>query len=150
MAEVLVYFIAMGKEARRFPFYWLTLIGLCLIPVYRKGYFNDFSLKTPLPMLFLLMILLLKTYYSTGKARRKAVILFVLAMGFMTSVVEIRRNAGMTLQYRGYPLEFVPFASFETVDTGLEVQNNLFTCQYLAPATEDDIWIRYIEKRHDT
>ena len=145
-SEVLVYYLALGWQARKNRFYWICLVSLCLIPVYRSGYYNDFALKTSIPFLFVLMILLLQRYYASDHRSRKAVILTALLLGFMTSGVEVHRNVVNTMKYSREKYVYDPFASYARIETGNDLLDELFSKQYLAADTGETFWERIIGK----
>ena len=98
--EFLIYFIALGKIAKHYRFYWVVLFELLLIPLYRMGKFNDFSMRVSIPALFILMVLCLQRLFdaeASGDAKNKRIIIICLCLGYLTSCTEIQRNLTMTL-----------------------------------------------------
>lgn len=101
--EVYVYFLALGKAAMHQRFYWVILIELTLIPLYRSSGLNDFCMRASLPALFLLMVMILQCYLDGSLAAgskghwRKKLVIVCLCIGFWTSANEITRSVYNTL-----------------------------------------------------
>ncbi len=71
-----------------------TLLCLFLFPFYRYGRANDFVMRTSIPSLFVLAVLLGRTLHSKSLTGLKRVILVILvALGSITALVEFRRHA---------------------------------------------------------
>lgn len=145
LVEFGLYFFVMGSEARKNRFYLITLLGLILTPFIKIGMYNDWSLKVPIPLLFILMMLVVKRYYLENKKIRKYAILTVLFLGYMTSVVELQRNIVGTLTMSQTDYTWHVIDSFGYIDSGEEGTDKLFALQYLAPKV-DNFWGKYISK----
>ena len=116
-----------------------------MTPFIKIGKYNDWSLKVPIPLLFILMILVVKRYYLENTKRRKYAILAVLFLGYMTSMVELQRNIVGTLTMAQTDYTWHVIDSFGYIDSGEEDTDKLFALQYLAPKV-DNFWSRYISK----
>ena len=145
MVEVGLYFIVIGFKAHKERFYWVTLIGLILTPFIKIGKYNDWSLKVPLPLLFLLMIIVVRRYYIEDIKIKKYAILTVLFLGYMTSTVELQRNIVGTLTMSEEEYTWHVIDTFGYIDSGEEGTDKIFALQYLAPK-KDNFWNRYISK----
>lgn len=143
LVEVWVYFLALGKKAREFRFYWLTLIGLSLIPLWKVGAANDWSLKVSVPLLFLLMIMMVDSYYRETQKKQRYVILAVLIMGFLTSAMELKRNIHGTLNMQEAEYIHSEYSTFQYLGSDDEMMDIFFGGQYLVPESEG-FWSRYI------
>jgi hypothetical protein len=70
-----------------------TLLCLLLFPLYRYGRANDFVMRTSIPALFVLAVLLGRTLHSESLTSLKRVVLVMLvALGSVTALVEFRRH----------------------------------------------------------
>jgi hypothetical protein len=145
MVEVGLYFIVIGFKAHEERFYWVTLIGLILTPFIKIGRYNDWSLKVPLPLLFLLMIIVVRRYYIEDIKIKKYAILTVLFLGYMTSTAELQRNIVGTLTMSEEEYTWHVIDTFGYIDSGEEGTDKIFALQYLAPK-KDNFWNRYISK----
>ena len=143
LVEVWVYFIAIGDKARKIRYYWVVLIGLSLIPLNKVGFANDWCLKVSVPLLFLLVVIVLKSYYCETEKRRKYIILCILLMGYFTSGMEIKRNIHGTLNLSEQDSIISVYSSFKYMGSGIEERDAFFGGQYLAPE-EDSFWLKYI------
>ena len=145
-SEVLIYFIAMGSTARKFKFYWITLFELLTIPLFKAGLWNDFCMRVSIPALFLLMILVLQTYFENQEHLRRRVIQVLLIIGFITSLSEINRNLSGTLNLseEEYINELV--YSFGDMQTDNEDQVWINMNQYIPRDFQNSFFYRYIAK----
>lgn len=145
-SEVLIYFIAMGSTARKFKFYWITLFELLTIPLFKAGLWNDFCMRVSIPALFLLMILILQTYFENQEHLRRRVIQVLLIIGFITSLSEINRNLSGTLNLseEEYINELV--YSFGDMQTDNEDQVWINMNQYMPRDFQNSFFYRYIAK----
>lgn len=141
--EVWVYFLAIGKKAREFKFYWITLIGLSLIPLWKVGAANDWSLKVSVPLLFLLMVMVVDSYHRETQKKQRYVILAVLIMGFMTSAMELKRNIHGTLNMSETEYIHSEYSTFRYLGSDNIDMDVFFGGQYLVPESEG-FWSRYI------
>ena len=143
LAEVWVYFIAIGKNARKLRYYWTTLLGLSLIPLMKVGWANDWALKVSIPLLFLLVVIILESYYRETEKRRRYIILGVLFLGYLTSAMELQRNiyGTLTIEERDCINSFYP--SFKYMGSESEERDTMLACQYFAPE-DDSFWLKYI------
>ena len=116
-----------------------------MTPFIKIGMYNDWSLKVPIPLLFILMMLVVKRYYLENTKRRKYAILAVLFLGYMTSMVELQRNVVGTLTMSQTDYTWHVIDSFGYIDSGEEGTDKLFALQYLAPKV-DNFWSKYISK----
>lgn len=143
LVEVWVYFLAIGKRAQECKFYWVTLIGLSLIPLWKVGAANDWSLKVSVPLLFLLMIMMVDSYYRAKQKKQRYIILAVLIMGFMTSAMEFKRNIHGTLNIPEAEYIHSEYNTFKYLGSDSEDRDSFFGGQYLVPEKEG-FWLKYI------
>ena len=145
LIEVGFYFIVVGSKVCKSGFYWVTLLGLFLIPLFKVGRANDWALKVPIPLLFILMIIVLEGYYLAKDIKKKYAILIVLFLGYMTSMTELQRNISGTLTMSQTDYTYNIIETFGYINTGDEATDRLFSLQYLAPET-NNFWNKYITK----
>ncbi len=136
----------MGSTARKFKFYWITLFELLTIPLFKAGLWNDFCMRVSIPALFLLMILVLQTYFENQEHLRRRVIQVLLIIGFITSLSEINRNLSGTLNLseEEYINELV--YSFGDMQTDNEDQVWINMNQYMPRDFQNSFFYRYIAK----
>ena len=54
------YALLLFKENRKNYLYWITIAALSVYPRFSMGLYNDFTMRTSIPALFVLMILILR------------------------------------------------------------------------------------------
>lgn len=90
-----IYFIIMGKTARKYDFYYVVLIELLLIPCYRL-FTTDFIYRASMPALFILMTFLMKFFLDGNKGTRKTVLIAAMLIGTWTPINEVNRTLAFT------------------------------------------------------
>ena len=145
LIEIGLYYIVIGLNAHKFRFYLVTLIGLVLIPLVKIGYYNDWALKVPVPLLFLLMIIVIERYYQERNKLRRYAILTVLFLGYLTSIVELQRNISGTFTMSETEYIKKVIDTFGYIDSKDENRDRLYSLQYLAPK-KDNFWNKFITK----
>lgn len=66
--------LLLWKENRRNILYWITVAALLIYPKFSMGLYNDFTMRTSIPALFTLMILILR-FLGSGEAKDKRLII---------------------------------------------------------------------------
>lgn len=100
LLEALIYFIILGEKARKYPYYWVTLVELVLFPLYivRDG---NFIMRGSIPALFMLMVYAIRyldTNWNCGTEKiRKWALVTTLCIGMITPLNEINRTVKRTL-----------------------------------------------------
>ena len=141
--EVYIYYLALGKTAMRSRFYWVVLIELTLIPLYWTRGQNDFCMRTSIPALFLLMVMVLQCCLDGSLTAgpqgcwRKPLVLVCLCIGFLTSTNEIARSVYSTLTLP--PSEYLCNHVDSLKDDGPST--------YFANEYADSFFYRYIMRR---
>ena len=57
------YALLLFKENRKNYLYWITIAALSVYPRFSMGLYNDFTMRTSIPALFVLMILILHFHF---------------------------------------------------------------------------------------
>lgn len=98
LAEVWIYYIAMGRQGSKFRLFWVVLAELSLLPLYSMGTYNEWTMRGSIPALFILMIICLQ-YILDEKIniKNRRIMMVLLVLGFMTSAVDIRKHVTQTL-----------------------------------------------------
>lgn len=92
LLEFGLYFILMGPSIRTYPFYWVVLTELLLLPMYRI-ISVDFIMRASIPALFCLMVYVLKFLLEErGRWEQKALLALALLIGAWTPMTEINRS----------------------------------------------------------
>lgn len=151
VSEVLVYFIPMGAHGRKYRYYWVALAELVLIPFYVMGLYNDFCMRSSIPALFLLMVLLLQYLLDNEvkklyPVRRKIMTAAVLA-GYLTAVIEIQRSVSNTLLNQEHEYIADSVGSFGNMQMDSEYHIRLILNQYLPTDYKDSFFYKYIAER---
>lgn len=95
-----VYFLIIHIRAKKYDFYWVTLIELILFPLFiiRDG---NFIMRGGIPALFLTMYYVIRyllEYYSNSDAKiRNWILVVVLCVGCFTPVTEFNRTILKTM-----------------------------------------------------
>lgn len=151
IVEFIAYFIAMGRPAMKYRFYWITLIELILLPLYRMGMYNDFCMRASIPSIMILMTIMLnycldKQLNNISIKRRKLVIVFML-IGYLTSATEIQRNVKETLNNSQDTYLQETFYSLADLKPDMKNQVELNLNQYMALNYKDSFFYKYIAVR---
>lgn len=77
---VMVYMLLLFKENKRNWLYYTTLVSLLLYPLFTMGIYNDFTMRSSIPALFILMALTIKLLYNFKKAIVRSVIMLLLVL----------------------------------------------------------------------
>lgn len=151
IVEFLVYFCVMGKTARKYKFYFVTLIELLLFPLYRSGMYNDFTMRASIPALFILMVMCLQYVFEmedAGEKKKQKVMLTCLLAGYLTSCTEIQRNVSETLnvsQEEYLKEDVYSFGCMQTENEG-QIMLNLNQYMVLDDELEKSLFYKYLLK----
>lgn len=108
----------------------ITLMTLLLIPLYRFGAYNDLAMRTSIPSLLILQIILLRLWNFYSKPFKFALVL-ILLIGTITPVSEIARS------YKLSDHRFNRNTSLLQIPPGIAAQyfggDQTFYYKYLAP-----------------
>ena len=148
LSEFLVYFIVMGKPAMQYRFYWVTLVELLIIPLFRAGGNNDFCMRASIPALMLLMIIVLQYYLGESgqndEKKRKRIIAGLLIVGYMVSITEMQRNIALTIE-NSYEVNIrEDVYSFGDMHTPYDWQVEINVDQYMPINYQDSFFYKYI------
>lgn len=151
LLEFGIYFIAMGASASRYHFYGVVLVELLLIPLFKATPANDFCMRSSIPPLFLLMVIVLNYLLDNtdgrNMVRRKKALLILLAIGSITAIAELQRNVRLTLQMSqtDYLNEVIySYGAMRTEDVGVI---KLMYDSFLPTDYEDSFFYQYIARR---
>lgn len=151
VVEFLVYFYVMGKTAGKYPFYVVTFMELLLLPLYKSGMNNDFTMRASIPALFILMVMCLQYVFemeTAGQKKRRKAMLICLLIGYLTSCVEIQRNVSQTLKLSQQDYINEEVYSFGCMQTESERQILINLNQYMAleGELEGSLFYKYLLK----
>lgn len=87
--EVGIYALLIGKEQRRQPMFWLVLVSLAVIPVFRIGTGRDFCMRASIPAFFVLMTFVADWFlqYFYKHQVRGLCLLVIFSSTFISSVI---------------------------------------------------------------
>jgi hypothetical protein len=97
--EAGVYFIATAKNSARDKYFYTSLISLLLIPLFKIGSGGDFCMRTSIPALVVLYLIVVKSlmdYKNKGDKIRFYALLALLLIGAATPFHEINRTVSET------------------------------------------------------
>jgi len=152
VVEFFIYFLVMGKKGITYEFYWVTLIELIVIPLFRAGMNNDFTMRTSIPALFILMFLCLRFLLDSkteGHIKQYKTTAICLCIGYLVSCTEIQRNMNMTLMLPQRDYIYRDVYSFGTMYTENENQIMINLNQYMSldDQYKDSFFYKYIMKK---
>ncbi|MCM1296343.1 MAG: hypothetical protein NC311_12460 [Muribaculaceae bacterium] len=94
LAEFGLYCLTLGKDAFHYRYYWITVFELLVFPLFIVVDYN-FTMRSSLPALFMLMIYVIKYLIETKNGQfikiRKLILIGFLAVGLLTPLSEINR-----------------------------------------------------------
>ena len=143
--EIGLYFLCMGKAAKKYPLYGVVLAELLFIPLYHMTAWNDFAMRVSIPALFILMIYVMRFFFDADATEKKKKILLVLLLiGAFTSLGEINRGYYNTLKYGNGRKESV--YSFGQIRS--EDQTEILTvhAQFFVHDYEETLFFKYLAK----
>lgn len=137
------YFMLIWKQSKKDRFFYITLVLLCLIPIARAGYFNDWCMGTSMPALFLLTIYCIR--YLLNKPTDK-----VLKRKWVTLIVCLSVNLPYVLyefsnsfQYSSLPMRSMRAYSCEgCVEIDEVMRTNYFCYDY-----KETLFYNYIARK---
>lgn len=154
VVEVFVYLVPIVQYARKWPYYWVILAELTVLPLFSMGMNNDFTMRASIPPLFLMMVIIVK-YLLDEEV--KAVSLFwrraaaaIVLTGFLTSVSELQRNIGNTLRLGREECICDPMVSFANMKIKSNKYIRMCFLQYLPVDYQDKFFYKYIAKERHT
>lgn len=82
------------KKYKKDTLYYITVILLMIIPFFRMGYFNDFVMSSSIPLLFILMVMVLKFLFDSDSsfAFMKGILITLLCIGMIYPSAELVLN----------------------------------------------------------
>lgn len=144
------YAILLFKENRRNSVYWITIISLCIFPLFTMGKYNDFAMRTSIPALFTMLILNIRfIFYDTeGKERdsflvRKTLLSAGLVIGMIYPMLNLREAVGSYETGKLGRLDV--YGSLEQFSSPMdpEIEDDL-KYNYYTYDLENDIFYRYL------
>ena len=152
IVEFLIYFIIMGKTARKYEYYWVVLIELFILPLFKSGMNNDFTMRASIPALFILMVLCLQYVFEMhdkNLVKNRNIMLICLCLGYLVSYTEIQRNVAMTLtvSQHDYIIEDVYSFGHMFTDSEYQIQVNINQYMSLEEDYKGSFFYKYLMKK---
>ena len=153
IVNVLVYVICVVREFRKDYVFWGMTAGLMIIPFFRMGLMNDFVMRTPIPLLFLLMVYVLiyidrHLYEEAAPAVRSLAVCVLFALIFIGSYYEeqdlvesIRDDVYGEL---GNGLDWASLEIFANPENSAIPGRDDLVYNYFAYDIEDNLFNRYV------
>ncbi len=98
----------------------LTLGVLLIIPIFKYGTWNDFSMRVSIPPLLILFVLMIKNMWVDGPQKRslknfvlKSIVVAILLVGSVTPFHEIYRSVDAAIVSQGRPVPQDLWVSFD-------------------------------------
>ena len=99
--EVGFYFLSIYRYQKNESLYWITVLVLFVCPLIRVGSGIDFCMRASIPALFVLYLLVMRTWQTSFRARDFAVagtIAGLFLIGSVNSLHELNRTATETIR----------------------------------------------------
>ena len=142
----------MGKTARKYEYYWVVLIELFILPLFKSGMNNDFTMRASIPALFILMVLCLQYVFEMhdkNLVKNRNIMLICLCLGYLVSYTEIQRNVAMTLtvSQHDYIIEDVYSFGHMFTDSEYQIQVNINQYMSLEEDYKGSFFYKYLMKK---
>ena len=101
LLDIGVYVVLLYQYHKKDMFFYFVVLCLCLIPIFKVGYSNDFCMRASIPGLFLIMVWVMEALSASRKQKNYLLLcglIAVLLVGSVTPVFEFRRT--LTETYR--------------------------------------------------
>ncbi|MBQ8804703.1 MAG: hypothetical protein IJZ53_13835 [Tyzzerella sp.] len=95
LVDIGIYFQLIYQFNKKNKIYYYNLVCLCIIPLIRVGYSNDFCMRASIPALFLLTLWVVDALKKTWEQRKRVLcvgIIFALLIGAATPLAEMYRT----------------------------------------------------------
>lgn len=137
------YFMLIWKETQKDHFFYITMVLLCLIPIARAGYFNDWCMGTSMPALFLLTIYCIRYLLNkpTDKVYKRKWITLIVCLSI--NVHYVLKEFTHPLQYGGLPARSMRVYSCE----GCEEIDEVMRTNYFSYSYEESMFYNYIARK---
>lgn len=137
------YFMLIWKGSNRDAFFYITLGLLCVIPFFRAGLFNDWTMGTSMPAYFMLCIYCIRflLQQASVQAMRKRWIALLICLSL--SVPFPLYEWYNTFRYSGIPAKtLADYSCLECEDIAIDLRTNYFTYDY-----QESLFYKYIARR---
>jgi len=140
-----IYCLAMGKEARRYSYYWLTCILLTFLPLFIVTDYN-FTMRASIPALFMMTFYLIHYLLETKKDLKikRYICIGLLAAGFLTPLAEINRTLANTMTRDDILQEEI--VSFGDIQIDDEAKIDTLQKQFFIYDYQDQFFFKYLAK----
>ncbi len=145
-AAFLVYSAAIYRKCKNSVLFYLVNISLLLLPFFRMGFYNDFTMSVSIPAVLLLLSMTLRTlfsYWSAGSGRRKYVLALVclLAIGAIYPAEEMMEVCKEPVAWEGAGEASLEEWARRDGTVGAAEAYNYFTYDY-----ENSVFWRFFSK----
>ena len=140
------YYMLIWETAKRDAFFYITLVLLCVIPICRAGWLNDWTMNVSMPPLFMLNIacvVFLLSKPTEKKLRRKWVILIVCLVISSPHVVHEFHEYHNPFTYTGMPEHSLSgYSCRDCEDIPVDLRANYYNYNY-----EESFFYKHIARR---
>lgn len=143
LLEFLVYYFAIFKTHKREPLYWVTLATLLIVPMISFGYHVDFVMRTSIPSLVVLFVMVtdsIEKNKASGDKRTNLIIIALLLAGGITAYHEIGRSVRRTAEHCENPDTVIDNPEIDLYEDG--ARRNFFG-EY-----QDSLFFKYFAKKN--
>lgn len=145
--EVLVYAAFLFRKHKKNPFFYIAVITLMLLPVYKIGENNDFVMRASVPLLMILSVYVLERLTELFKEKRRltaAALSAVLLVGTVTPFQEMSRSVHYML-YDRENLIADQYKTFVDLENGPNIMRFYAFC-YIAADPHEKPFFKYLAK----
>lgn len=147
LLEVLVYALLLFRRQKKNPLFYIAVIGLLALPVYKIGENNDLVMRASAPLLLLLMVYTLQLFLEKVQAKRwvaAAALSLVLLVGAVTPIHEISRSVRYILYDREH-LVADEYKSYADLENAPEIMR-FYAFNYVAGDPQEKVFFKYFAK----
>jgi len=147
LLEALIFFIVMGKKAKKYKFYYVILFELILLPGYQLIQYS-FLLRGSIPALFILMVYIIMFFNESDESikRRKEILIILLIIGAITPMTEMSRSLNKTANNSNESIVQESVYSFGAIKSMDENRIKTIKDQFFIYNYEDSFFFKFIAK----
>lgn len=138
--EVGVYFLAIYRYQKNNKLFWLIVVVLCVCPLIKVGFREDFCMRASIPALFLLFLLVMETLYKSVELKDRVVCIILsglLLLGSVTPILQLSNVASNTAYY--YYMDYPVLRQSVS-------EEEIMTAPNFSGNVEDSFFYKYLAK----
>ncbi len=141
-----IYLLCIFMENRKNALYYITAFILFVVPFLRMGLFNDIVMSATIPILFWLMLMILRFMFkckSNGMA--KGVIIAMVCIGMIYPLAELADNINANEKGMNFEDSYYSMESYS--DRGNDELQEDMKYNYFSYEPDSNVFVRFLAKR---